>query len=224
MKKDFWHNVWEKDTIGFHQDDLHPFLAHDIKPYLSREEETIFVPFCGKSGDMIWLSQFGVTTGVELSDIACHDFFKENTLEYKVGQTNQDGLTLFEDTLQRIKIWQGDFFKLDRKVEDTQFSTIYDRAALIALPDTMRHTYIAKLKEFVSPQTQLFLISLDYPETEMDGPPFPVSKSEVLNHFKEYDVKEIAQHDLTGKKFARREFKVSSLIETLYLITHKSAN
>ena len=52
---------------------------------------------------------------------------------------------------------------------------MYDRASLIALPPEMRERYARHLAGILPPATQILLITLDYPQPEMPGPPFAVS-------------------------------------------------
>ena len=218
MEQDFWHNVWQKNTIGFHQGEIHPFLDSHIQSLIPSINESIFVPFCGKSKDMLWLNQFGTVVGAELSEIACRDFFEENNLDYAKTTDELTELSEFNSVDHQISLWQGDFFNLTTQHLSTNFSFIYDRAALIALPRAMRSRYVEKLKEFMSKETQLLLVSLEYPENEMSGPPFPVDTSEVSELFKGFQVEELGQLNLTGKKFTQRLFDVSRLVEKLYLI------
>ena len=55
---------------------------------------------------------------------------------------------------------------------------IYDRASLVALPVEMRVAYVQKLLELTGPVPQ-FLITLDYDQAQMAGPPFAVRHAEV---------------------------------------------
>jgi thiopurine S-methyltransferase len=218
MQHDFWHQCWENNTIGFNQDDVHPFLIKHFAQFYTKELHTIFVPFCGKTIDMLWLQQFGTIDGAELSQIACHDFYRDHNLSYQT-QTFNEQLTVFNS--KNITLWQGDIFNLTPQIINKTFDCIYDRAALIALPKLMRQQYVNHLKLWLTEGTQLFLVSLEYPATEMSGPPFSVPDSEVKQLFADCDINLIDEIDLTGKKFAQRLFNVTNLIERLYIITKK---
>ena len=56
---------------------------------------------------------------------------------------------------------------------------VYDRAALVALPEAMRAEYVRHVYGQLSPACRGLLITLDYPQEEMAGPPFSVVDSEV---------------------------------------------
>lgn len=79
MKKEFWLERWERQEIGFHQDEINPYLCQYWKELRCARDCEVFVPLCGKSRDMLWLLSQGHTVlGVELSGIAVKAFFKEN--------------------------------------------------------------------------------------------------------------------------------------------------
>ncbi|MFT5164186.1 MAG: thiopurine S-methyltransferase, partial [Alteromonadaceae bacterium] len=86
MKASFWHKCWERDHIGFHQQSPHPLLTQLWQQWTQGDCSTVFVPLCGKSGDMVYIANTNKVIGAELSDIACRDFYVENGLEYTTGQ------------------------------------------------------------------------------------------------------------------------------------------
>lgn len=50
-----WLKRWDENRIGFHQSNINPYLQKYFDVF-SSSENNIFVPLCGKSLDMIWLS------------------------------------------------------------------------------------------------------------------------------------------------------------------------
>ena len=95
---------------------------------------------------------------------------------------------------------------------------IYDRAALIALPPKMQQSYANHLKHFFSAHTRLLLVTVEFPEQQLAGPPFSVNKFEVERLFSGFTVECIATNELKDKYFAQRKLKVDSLHEKLYII------
>lgn len=218
MDAEFWHGVWERNSIGFHQDEVHPFLANQLASLISKDDKHVFVPLCGKSLDMVWLAERMTVTGCELSEIACKDFFEEKNLPANISMQGSFARYAFED----ITLYQGDFFQLEAtqiRTEHGKVDWVFDRAALIALPPQMQQQYVDHLMTFVEQGTRLFLVTLEFPAEEMSGPPFPVHQSDVHTLFKGFNIEEVAEHSLKGKQFARRVFDVSSLVERLYIIT-----
>ncbi len=215
MEKDFWLDIWETNTIGFHQYDYNQFLKEHFPEWKGDQESSIFVPLCGKSKDMLFLREFGDVIGSELIDIACQDFFKENDVEHEVT-TLESGYKHYK--ADKLDILQGDFFGLpEHHLADCQL--IYDRAAIIALPVEMRKRYVERLREVFPKGTRLFLVTLEYPGDAMDGPPHNVSEQEVNELFAGCDIQRIATIDITGKKFARLRFDLEWIYEGLYFIT-----
>ena len=218
MDKVFWHNCWERNTLGFHQQQSHPFLSQYLEQRLLDTDKHVFVPLCGKSLDMVWLAERLQVSGAELSEIACEDFFKENKIPCQ--RSEQDDFQHF--SFDNLTLWQGDFFKLNTDML-AAVDWIYDRAALVALPVKMQQAYVDKLLTFIKPDTRLMLVSVEFPPEEMPGPPFPVFESDIERLFsadKNLKIEKLASVPLKDKRFAQRTFTVSSLVESLYLICY----
>ncbi|NMP31341.1 thiopurine S-methyltransferase [Thalassotalea sp. M1531] len=214
MKAEFWHKCWEKKAIGFHQDAIHPFLKSELAQLNFSTSDTVFVPLCGKSLDMLWWAERCQVVGSELSEIACQEFFAENDLTSQ--KRKSDAFTVYQ--LDNLAIYQGDFFALAPN-KLPKFKYIYDRAALIALPEQMQKAYAAHLSQFIGQNTELLLISVEFPNEEHQGPPFSTSAQCVNELFDHFVVEELAVNELKDKQFARRSLDVSYLTERLYRIT-----
>jgi thiopurine S-methyltransferase len=182
MKRDFWLERWEREEIGFHQDEFNPWLRRYWQELHLAPDSEVFVPLCGKSRDMFWLREQGHRVlGVELSAIAAQAFFNEN------GYTPQRvaGARFDSYTASGIRILCGDFFDLG-KDDLANAGAVYDRASLIALPPEMRKRYVSHLTGILTRATQILLITFEYPQHEMQGPPFSVTSGEVEQLYREY--------------------------------------
>lgn len=176
MDKEYWHQKWQSKEIGFNQLQPNKLMQRYFASLHLTPGCRVFVPLCGQSVDMLWLAEEGYQViGVELSQVACSAFFKENKIPVKITETN-DFIIYSSD---EITIFCGDFFKLNRAILD-KIDAVYDRAALIALPVETRKSYSKHLVELTQPATPIFLITTVYNQNEMRGPPFSVDKDEVI--------------------------------------------
>ncbi len=217
LDKQYWHQRWQSDEIGFNQPQPNILMQRYFPELELNTGARVFVPLCGKSVDMIWLAGQGYKViGVELSQPACQDFFYENKIHHKVIE--RDGFVKYESN--EITLFAGDFFKFDTTLLG-ECNAVYDRAALIALPDQLRQRYAAHLSKLLAPSTKILLITSSYDQNEMQGPPFSVNQDEVKSLFKNAckikqvygkEVKEIPQH-LKDKGLTRAIEQVYTLMK-----------
>jgi thiopurine S-methyltransferase len=179
MEPQFWEQSWQEKRIGFHQKRFNSRLERLWPALEIASEATVFVPLCGKSLDMLWLHQHGhQVLGIELSDLAVRAFFEDNELPF-VEKINGH-FTEFTgiDQAHGIQLLAGDFFKLTAgQIQPAQ--AFYDRASLVAMPDTMRADYANHLASLMPGDSVGLLISMNYDPSKMRGPPFPVPDENV---------------------------------------------
>jgi thiopurine S-methyltransferase len=179
MDPDFWHERWKTNQIGFHQGDINPCLVRYWPSLTLNTGERVLVPLCGKSRDMFWLLEQGfAVTGIEISPIAVEAFFAENRLTPVI--TREAHCVRWKS--EALEILCGDFFDLGRSDIGT-CDGVYDRAALIALPPALRPRYVNHLVALLDRHARGLLLTLDYNQSEMKGPPFSVSDAEVSRLF-----------------------------------------
>ena len=209
---EFWHNKWAANQIGFHLDDVNPLLIKYWPKTSPTSSDSVFVPLCGKSEDLVWLAtKHQDVQGVELSNIAVRAFFAEHFYTPMVISINGQH-ELFE--FDELSIYVGDYFTAPIKPVDI----VYDRAALIALPAKMRDEYVACLKTRLKPGARILLVTLDYPQDEMMGPPFSVPESEVQRHFAEFKVTKLYRDDADEHHAKIAQKGLSRFAEEVYLI------
>ncbi|MDF1583096.1 MAG: thiopurine S-methyltransferase [Methyloprofundus sp.] len=179
MQAEFWLERWQQNQIGFHAQEINSHLQNYWSKLKLPKKRRIFVPLCGKSSDMLWLLAQGYEVlGVELSPLAAQSFFADNQLNAKVRECG--AFQCWE--IDGLSIYQGDFFALTRE-DLAACNAIYDRAALIALPAEIRQKYAQHLKQIAPSLTDTLLITLEYDQNEMQGPPFSVTEQEVSSLF-----------------------------------------
>lgn len=194
MEPDFWHRKWEANEIGFHQSDVNPLLASYFQALALEKGSRVFVPLCGKTLDIAWLLTQGYrVAGAELSRLAIEQLFEGLGVAPSVLELG--GLTRF--SAPDIDIFVGDIFDLSRQPLGP-VDAVYDRAALVALPEPMRRRYTAHLMTITHKAPQL-LICFEYDQSLMAGPPFSVSGEEVKRLYGEdYHITLMASEDVPG--------------------------
>ena len=194
MEHDFWHRRWQENEIGFHESDVNPALKEHFTELNLKKGDAIFVPLCGKSRDVGWLLDRGLTvTGAELSDVAVKQLFDDLALTPDIRQVGK----LQRYSTGNLTIFQGDIFDLSHDVLG-HIDAVYDRAALVALPEQMRQRYAAHLLTLTGCAKQL-LICLEYDQARMDGPPFSVMANDVRDYYQAfYTVKHLARTEVQG--------------------------
>ncbi len=209
---EFWHNKWASNQIGFHLEDVNPLLPQCWHRTNPKRDDTVLVPLCGKSEDLVWLAtKHDEVTGVELSQIAVRSFFAEHF--YTPMVTPISGMhELYQ--FDELSIYTGDFFT----APVSQADIVYDRAALVALPQEMRLEYASRLKQLLNPGGRILLVTLNYAQQEMAGPPFSVPVNEVEQLFSGYKVTclNVDEADESHPKIAKQG--LSRFSEEVYLI------
>lgn len=175
MQADFWQQRWQNGQTRFHNLEVNDLLL-EYWPQLSLSaDDRVLVPLCGKSLDMLWLlQQEQKVIGIELIEQALHEFSAENQLTF--SRENIAQLVRWDSS--DLSLYQGDIFKLDKNTLGS-IDAIYDRAALIAWPKFLRLAYAQHLKSLMSKGTQTLLISMEYDQEKMHGPPFSVEQTEI---------------------------------------------
>lgn len=214
MKNDFWLDRWERGETGFHQDVTNPYLLRYWQGLQLKRNCEVFVPLCGKSSDLLWLRTQGCRVlGVELSATAVRDFFSENNLLAKcISHGRFDSYEA-----NGIRILCGDYFDLSRE-DLAGVSAVFDRAALIALPPGMREDYANRLMNMLPSGTQMLLITVTYPQAEMQGPPFSVSPEEVDELYSEHaELRLLNRIEVLAHNPGFKERGLSSMQENIFV-------
>ncbi len=76
--------------------------------------------------------------------------------------------------------------------------SIYDRAALVALPEEMRKEYTTHLMKITKNAPQL-LIVFEYDQDAVAGPPFSITEEEIHQHYADdYSIEMLESIDMPG--------------------------
>jgi len=144
-------------------------------------------------------------------------FFDEQKISANINQIAH----FKEYACDKMTLLQGDFFNL-KKENLKDVSVVYDRASLIALPEKMRQNYVNLLSELLPRAADIFLITLDYNQSLMPGPPFSVAHNEVLSLFqKNFNIELLNESDVLEGHQKFKERGLDYLIERVYKLTRK---
>jgi len=194
----FWSERWSEGRIGFHEGRPNAFLERHVARL--GEQRRVVVPLCGKAEDLAFLAARGhAVVGVELVEAAVRAFFDEHQLTPTVMRRGDHIQYASEPPGEQvplgyaseqvpgcaagaITIFAGDWFTTTPELLGP-IDALYDRAALIALPPELRRGYVAHLRSLVSAGSPGLVIALEYPQEQLDGPPFAVLESELRAHY-----------------------------------------
>jgi thiopurine S-methyltransferase len=190
----FWHDRWQRNQIGFHEPQANPLLIAHFDSLSLPAGSRIFVPLCGKTLDIHWLLSRGHrVAGAELSEIAVQQLFADLGITPQATAIGK----LTRHSAPGIDIFQGDIFDLSHG-ELRDVDAIYDRAALIALPEPLRQRYAQHLAQITDRAMQL-LICIHYEQRLTQGPPFSVDGAEVARLYQgTYDPKALGSAEVPG--------------------------
>lgn len=194
MEHDFWHQKWEKCEIGFHQAEANSMLVRHLSRLDLPPDAQVFLPLCGKTLDIGWLLGQGYRViGSELSAIAIRQLFEDLRMVPDVSQVGP----FSRYDAEGIAVFVGDFFNLTREMIGP-VDAVYDRAALVALPEDMRGAYAAHMAEITDCAMQ-FLLSFEYDQSRLNPPPFSVGGDELRHLYgARYVLSEIDRGDVKG--------------------------
>lgn len=176
--KEKWLSLWEAGDTGWHQEKGSAALRK-FWPRLAPGSR-VLVPLCGKSADLLWLADQGCSvTGVELSEIATRAFFEEAGIHFEISESNDS--KRYASREHHLQIVVGDYFKF----ADEPFDALYDRASLVALPPQMRPAYVRHTNTLLTSEAAKLLLTLEYDQSMVSGPPFSVLSEEVRAYWPE---------------------------------------
>ncbi|MDP3274453.1 MAG: thiopurine S-methyltransferase [Deltaproteobacteria bacterium] len=217
MEPSFWQQRWAQHEIGFHEGAPNEHLQRF--GHLLGTQGRVFVPLCGKSHDLDFLSDSGFeVTGCELVSSAVEAYFAERdqaTATHPVGS-----LTVYTSPARpSVRIACGDVFAWQDDLGP--YDAVFDRAALVALTAPQREAYAKTILAMLKPRAKILLVSVDHDLGS--GPPHEVSRAEIeLLYGEACTVELLTSHDAlpNNQRFADRG--ATRWIEHVYLLTARA--
>lgn len=212
MEAEFWARAWNEGRTGFHQADFHDKLVEYFPRLRPQKGQSVLVPLCGKSKDLLWLRALGLEVhGVELHQPAVEAFFAENGLSPTRVDRDADFVRYSHGNLT---VSCGDFFKFGAA---SPFDFVYDRAALVALPGPMRGPYARAITNLLRKGGKGLVIVYEYDQSRLEGPPFSVNADEMYRHYADRFILQRMEAGRSTKE-APRLSAVEGLQQVVYVL------
>jgi thiopurine S-methyltransferase len=219
MEREFWLARWDKREIGFHLPEVNPWLKKCWPALGVTDGSTVFVPLCGKSLDLGWFAAQGhEVIGVELAEAAVRAFYRDACEPFRVER--QRHMQCYSGG--RVTLYCGDFMDMTA-LHLGGVAAVYDRAALVALPPKMRAQYADHLQRIIPEGCFILLLTMEYDQRRVAGPPHSVEEAEVRELFgARCDIERICAQptSLLPPKFS--ELGLAEVTEVAYRLVKRS--
>ena len=213
MHVDEWGARWRDGKIGFHQSKVSSALEEYADEVFGSDPGRVLVPLCGKTLDMVFLAERANTVvGIEYVEQAVQEFFAEHKLTASI-----DHGPPIRYAAQNLLLFVSDIFEIDSEHVGT-IDAVFDRAALVALVPEVRIQYAAHLSTILPVGAKMLLVTFDYDQSKMQGPPFAVSNTEVADLFSgDFEIEHLRTRDVLDDRF--REQGLISMTESTLVLT-----
>jgi len=175
-----WQSRWDANTPSWHFHEVNPILQTffpTISSGVTLKGKRFLVPLCGKSIDMKWLYDQGLTViGIEAIEKGILEFFSEQGLEFE--RKDYESYSVFSTKDSRLQIFQGNLFGFD-ETNIGKFDFFFDRGGLVAVELNEREAYIDFFAKIMKPQSVGLVEVFEYDQSLATRQPFPVSLDEI---------------------------------------------
>jgi thiopurine S-methyltransferase len=112
-----------------------------------------------------------------------------------------------------VTIFAGDFFATTRELLGG-VDALYDRAAIIALPSPMRERYARHVRALLPAGSPGLVITIEYPQDQLSGPPFSVPEAELRAHYAGLTVERLFEVKAEGPRLSPLDGKEKGFVVT----------
>ncbi len=118
-----------------------------------------------------------------------------------------------------LRLFRGDFFALTPELLGP-VPAVFDRAALISWAPELRAAYVAHATALTLPGTQTLLVTMEYTQSQMTGPPFSVGFEEVDRLYAHgHKIQLLSSEDVLENEPRLRSRGLTQLHEVCYRLT-----
>jgi thiopurine S-methyltransferase len=187
-----WLARWRDGRTGFHEGHPNVLLERHIARLAGCRR--VLVPLCGKAEDLAYLAAHGhAVVGIELAEQAVCEFFAAHGLAPSIAGRGP----FVEYRAGAITLLVGDLFAATPQLIGP-IDALYDRAALIALPPDLRPRYVEQVRSLLPAGAPGLVITLEYDQARMAGPPFAVLEAELRSLYAGATIELVEEHPAGG--------------------------
>ena len=232
---------------GFHQETVHPLLEKFSTPHLNlAPTDKVLVPLCGKSVDMLYFAQQGLSvTGLEAIPRAIHEFgtivHGHSLVAEKVvvhGNATQHRWNM-EETGD-VCIVEGDAIEF-KTGDQGPMDAIWDRGAVVALRPEDRCAYVAMCANAIKSGGRVLLCVVEHdllkPSMDEDqnstttaapyGPPYSFTADDVVALYQQgpfHLIEELSRTELIDEEPRWKSKGATFFNEVCYLLEKGDGN
>ena len=178
-----WKEKWDEGRSPWHQEETNPHLKEffHLLDDGNLKGKRIFLPLCGKTVDLKWLYDHGMSVvGVDVVELAVKGFFEDNNLDYQI----EDSPLLPDCKIyrhdDRLSIFVCDIFKVDAALLGGPCDYLWDRGALVAMVYDEQQKYWNIVDSILSPTAQALIECFEFDRTQHPGPPHSIPEDDLL--------------------------------------------
>lgn len=241
-----WDDRWKTGRIAFHKTDVHASLRKYCDDYILESiiggGAKILVPLCGKTVDMVYLSQkrpVGEVIGIDGIPKSIKEFITENPelniIEQPLPPSTTTATTTNVETTvvqkyqgDKISLYVNDFFNVTlQDIGNVPVDGIWDRGSLVAIEPSLREQYVQQISQFIKkPNGKYLLVAVVRSTTA--GPPYSIDQAEVQRLFGKQDwvdsIQLLDSHAMPSSSYYEMitsYWRLGSIKEEVYIITTK---
>ncbi len=238
---DEWAARWAAGQTGFHEAAPNELLVRHGAALLAAagsialpRRARVLVPLCGKAHDLLWLARHDVDVlGVEGVEQACRAFFEDHGATPSstfLGAGHVFNAVGADPALAAVSLLCADFFTLGASTAiasplaplSARFDAAYDRAALVAIPPARREAYVDVLGALLGPGAPLLLVSFEYDQSRVDGPPWSLSANQLRQLFaSSFELSHLETRAVPVRNARLATAGVSAMSESCYLLRRR---
>jgi thiopurine S-methyltransferase len=168
---------------------------------------------------MRWLLDQGYQViGCDLSELGLQRFVQQNGLT--ANRKAENGVVTL--SAPGVSLFAADFLNLTEQ-QVGRPGAFFDRAATIALPPDLRTAYARQVAALMPTDANGLLISVDYNQDEMKGPPFSVPDADIQALYApHFSIDSLVSDPNSDFLEHLKKRGITALTETAYQLTRTS--